>query len=353
MKIALVGGGTVGHIAPSQSLINAIKELDSNTQHFYVAANNKVDIKYLSSQKEKSYFLPVAKLRRYLDIQNFTDIFNFIKAFYSSLKILKTEKPDLVFSKGGYVSVPFCLAAYLKRIPIILHESDSSLGLANKLILPLTTQIWLSHPNCLVKRYLFKTYVVKLPIKDSIMNPNSGFEFAEYLDPNLKNLLVIGGSLGAKHINDFIYESKDIINSHYNIIHVVGSRDFDSKHKITQKYIPLEFVNDLGPIYQITDVCISRAGAGTLNELEALRIPTILIPLTGGQSRGDQLLNAEYFVEKNKFGTILLESNLNLDKLIPSLNSLPGRIFVYSTKSKDKNNTKLYDLILSAANKPK
>ena len=185
MKIALVGGGTAGHIIPSISVIEKILEIDPKTQFFFVAADQELDKKNLEQFKNK-YFLPIAKLRRYFDLKNFTDIFVLTKSIYKSIQILKSEKPDIVFSKGGFVAVPFCIAAKFLKIPIVMHESDSSIGLANKLIMPLANQVWLSHPSSIKKKYLSKTYVLNLPILNSLISPEKSFEFPEFINPPQK-----------------------------------------------------------------------------------------------------------------------------------------------------------------------
>lgn len=352
MKIALVGGGTAGHIIPSISVIEKLIEIDSKIEYFFVAADQELDKKNLENFENK-YFLPVAKLRRYFDLKNFTDIFVLFSSISKSLKILKEQKPDLVFSKGGFVAVPFCIAAKLLKIPIVMHESDSSLGLANKIILPLSTQCWLSHPASLNKKYLHKSYVLNLPILNSLISPASTFDFAEYINPQKRNLLVLGGSLGAEYLNTIIFDHKEELKHHFNIIHVVGMKNFSEKYKKENSYIPLNYIKDLGPVYEITDLCISRGGAGTLAELESLKIPSVIVPLTKSGSRGDQLLNAEYFVEKNKNSNILLESYLDSKSLIEHLLKLPGRSSKHTPKNQEKIIQRIYDLLNLAASKPK
>ena len=352
MKIALVGGGTAGHIIPSISVIEKIIEIDPKTEYFFVAADQDLDKKNLESFSSK-YFLPIAKLRRYFDIKNFTDIFILLNSIYKSYSILRKEKPDIVFSKGGFVAVPFCIAAKILNIPIIMHESDSSIGLANKLIMPLANQVWLSHPSSIKKRYLSKTHVLNLPILNSLVSPKSAFEYSEYINLNKRNLLILGGSLGAEYLNEVIFEHREELKHHFNIIHVIGMKNFSSKYKKEQSYIPLEYVKDLGPVYEITDLCLSRAGAGTLAELDSLKIPAVLVPLTKEGSRGDQLLNAEYFVEKNKNSNILLESYLESKSLLEHLLRLPNRSSKHSPKTQEKATEKIYSLLKKASSKAK
>jgi len=352
MKIALVGGGTAGHIIPSISVIEKILEIDPKTQFFFVAADQDLDKKNLEQFKNK-YFLPIAKLRRYFDIKNFTDIFVLTKSIYKSIQILKSEKPDIVFSKGGFVAVPFCIAAKFLKIPIVMHESDSSIGLANKLIMPLANQIWLSHPNSINKKYLSKTYVLNLPILNSLISPEKSFEFPEFINPHKRNLLILGGSLGAEYLNEVIFEHREELKHEFNIIHVIGMKNFSKKYQKEQSYIPLDYVKDLGPVYEITDLCLSRAGAGTLAELDSLKIPAVLVPLTKEGSRGDQLLNAEYFVEKNHTSNILLESYLDSKSLIEHLLKLPNRSSKHSPRNQEKVSEKIYSLLKKASSKAK
>jgi len=352
MKIALVGGGTAGHIIPSISVIEKILEIDPKTQFFFVAADQDLDKKNLEQFKNK-YFLPIAKLRRYFDIKNFTDIFVLTKSIYKSIQILKSEKPNIIFSKGGFVAVPFCIAAKFLKIPIVMHESDSSIGLANKLIMPLANQIWLSHPNSINKKYLSKTYVLNLPILNSLISPEKSFEFPEFINPHKRNLLILGGSLGAEYLNEVIFEHREELKHEFNIIHVIGMKNFSKKYQKEQSYIPLDYVKDLGPVYEITDLCLSRAGAGTLAELDSLKIPAVLVPLTKEGSRGDQLLNAEYFVEKNHTSNILLESYLDSKSLIEHLLKLPNRSSKHSPRNQEKVSEKIYSLLKKASSKAK
>ncbi|MBT5346394.1 UDP-N-acetylglucosamine--N-acetylmuramyl-(pentapeptide) pyrophosphoryl-undecaprenol N-acetylglucosamine transferase [bacterium] len=352
MKIALVGGGTAGHIIPSISVIEKIQEIDPKTEFFFVAADQELDKKNLESFKVK-YFLPIAKLRRYFDIKNFTDIFVLLNSVYKSIKILKKEQPDLIFSKGGFIAVPFCIAAKILRIPIIMHESDSSIGLANKIIMPLAKQVWLSHPSSINKRYLSKTYVLNLPILNSLISPRSNFKHSEYINPEKRNILILGGSLGAEYLNDVIYEHREELKHHFNVIHVIGMKNFSEKYQKENSYIPLDYIKDLGPVYEITDLCLSRAGAGTLAELDSLRIPAVLVPLTKAGSRGDQLLNAEYFIEKNANSNILLESYLDSKSLLDHLLKLPNRSSKHSPKNQDKVSEKIYALFKEASSKAK
>ena len=352
MKIALVGGGTAGHIIPSISVIEKILEIDPKTQFFFVAADQDLDKKNLEHFKN-NYFLPIAKLRRYFDLKNFTDIFVLTKSIYKSIQILKSEKPDIVFSKGGFVAVPFCIAAKFLKIPIVMHESDSSIGLANKLIMPLANQVWLSHPSSIKRKYLSKTYVLNLPILNSLISPEKSFEFPEFINPHNRNLLVLGGSLGAEYLNEVIFEHREELKHEFNIIHVIGMKNFSKKYQKEQSYIPLDYVKDLGPVYEITDLCLSRAGAGTLAELDSLKIPAVLVPLTKEGSRGDQLLNAEYFVEKNQNSNILLESYLDSKSLLEHLLKLPNRSSKHSPKNQERVSEKIYSLLKKASSKAK
>jgi len=251
------------------------------------------------------------------------------------------------------VAVPFCIAAKFLKIPIVMHESDSSIGLANKLIMPLANQIWLSHPNSINKKYLSKTYVLNLPILNSLISPEKSFEFPEFINPHKRNLLILGGSLGAEYLNEVIFEHREELKHEFNIIHVIGMKNFSKKYQKEQSYIPLDYVKDLGPVYEITDLCLSRAGAGTLAELDSLKIPAVLVPLTKEGSRGDQLLNAEYFVEKNHTSNILLESYLDSKSLIEHLLKLPNRSSKHSPRNQEKVSEKIYSLLKKASSKAK
>jgi UDP-N-acetylglucosamine--N-acetylmuramyl-(pentapeptide) pyrophosphoryl-undecaprenol N-acetylglucosamine transferase len=319
--IVFTGGGSAGHVTPNMAIIN---ELD----------NSKWDIHYIGSKKgiereliEKTtipYFgISSGKLRRYIDFENIKDIFKVIKGCFEARKILKQLKPQLVFSKGGFVSVPVIVAASTLRIPIFIHESDMTPGLANKISQRFATLIFTSFEE--TKNFFprEKTMVIGSPIRKEIFNgsPQNGRIFLGFHE-RLPVLTIMGGSLGAKKINEVVRESLKELTSKYQIVHLCGKGNLDKNLMGVSGYKQYEYVNDeLPDILAATNIVITRGGSNAIFEFLALKIPMLIIPLSKKQSRGDQILNAKSFEEKG-YSLTLEEENLNRKSLLSFLNNI-------------------------------
>jgi len=294
--------------------------------------NESVEILYIGSEKtfEKKMvessgvsFVPIScgKLRRYFSVQNFLDIFNVIKGVSQSRKILKNFKPDVVFSKGGYVSLPVCFAAYSLKIPIVVHESDISPGLANRIIFKLSKKILLSFED--TKKYLKpklaeKCIVTSSPIRSEIFHGDEdrGYKFTG-LDKHRPVILSIGGSQGADQINKLVRGSLDELLKRFQIIHVVGKGNLDiGIHK--KGYIQYEFLNEQLPdVYAMSELVVTRGGANSLFELGALAKKALVIPLGQIGSRGEQELNASFFV--HNLGWSMIGGDITLEDFIDNI----------------------------------
>ena len=309
-KIVFTGGGTLGHVMPNLYLINELKGYDIS----YIGSNGIEKEKV--SRIVKYYTIPATKFVRGKFWANFKIPFILISAIHKSKKILKKIKPNVVFSKGGYVSLPVCIAARKLKIPIIAHESDFSFGLANRIILKLCNTMCVNFKNLenTNKKIVYTGPIFSKDFENETINKSS-----LHLDENKPTILIVGGSLGSKKINEVIFTiHKDLIEK-YNIIHITGKGNCAVKSH--DNYNAFEMRNDMPNLYNISDFVIGRSGAGVTAECFFKRVPMLLIPLENGASRGDQLQNAKYY-EKQGVATIMREKDLtplSLLKLIDEI----------------------------------
>lgn len=317
----MTGGGSAGHVTPNLALIPKLKEAGYEIE--YIGTANGIERKIIEQHNIKYHIISSGKLRRYFDLKNFTDPFRVIKGIKQAYDIIKKEKPNIVFSKGGFVAVPVVLGAYLNKVPVIAHESDITPGLANKLSTPYCTKICVTFPESLKKLNKNKAVLTGTPIRKELLEGSKiiGLKICGFYD-NKPVLLVIGGSLGAKAINDAVRRNIDKLLQNYNIIHICGKNNVDDKYKLKNGYRQFEYVNEELPhLMAVADVVISRAGANSIFELLALKKPSLLIPLSAKSSRGDQILNAASF-ERSGFSMVLKEEDLNDSSLLAKLEEL-------------------------------
>lgn len=312
-KIVLTGGGTAGHVTPNIALLPSLKE--AGFEIAYIGSYEGIEKKLISDFEIPYIGISTGKFRRYLDPKNFSDPFRVIKGFAEARKFLKEFKPDVVFSKGGFVSVPVVRAAASLHIPCIIHESDMTPGLANKLCIPVATKICCNFPETLQLLPEKKAVLTGSPIRSELAEGNklSGLNLCGF-SANKPVLMVIGGSLGAANVNKLVRESLPLILKDFQIVHLCGKGKLDNLFLNTDGYKQFEYVKDeLKDLFAMTDLVISRAGANAICELLSLKKPNILIPLPASSSRGDQILNAKSF-ESQGFSIVL-----NEDDLTPSL----------------------------------
>lgn len=308
-KILFTGGGTAGHVSVNVALIPEFSK--EGYELSYIGSKTGIEKQMIEELNNVKYYsISSGKLRRYFDWKNFTDPFRVIKGIFDSITILRKEKPNFVFSKGGFVSVPVCIAARLLKIPTILHESDLTPGLANKINIKFCNHIFTTFEETIKYLPKNKASLAGAIVREEIYSGNSdkAYELCNF-KRDKKVILIMGGSLGSKLINEFIWENINELTSEFQIVHLVGKGQFNKDINI-EGYKQFEFINkELFDIFKIVDFTISRAGANSIYEFLALDIPSILIPLGTNQSRGDQLENAQFF-EKNGFSKVLLEENL-------------------------------------------
>lgn len=348
-KIVFCGGGTAGHVMPNIAIIEQL--LKRNIEIHYIGSNG-IEKRILSNYPQVKYHeISCPKLIRKLTLKNLTIPFRLIKSINHCKQILKEIKPNVIFSKGGYVSVPVVMSA--QNIPVIGHESDYTMGLANKIIYHYTNKMFFSFSDT-AHKYYKKGEFSGTAIRNSVFQGNKLKLKKELGIINSKpNILIVGGSTGAKAINDFIFTNIEILTKNYNVIHITGKQHSPNnssketcnpyfQNKI-DGYHPIEYVDNMGDYLALADYIISRAGSNAIFEFLALKKLMLLIPLPKEESRGDQLLNAKYFEEQG-FAEVLQQKDLtitNLNKKLDSLKANKSKIFNTMSKSNKQNGTKI------------
>ncbi len=314
-KIILTGGGTAGHVTPNIALLPRLREAGFDIT--YIGSYNGIEKQLLKEQKIPYYGISSGKLRRYFDIKNFSDPLKVIKGLGQSIRLMRKLKPDIVFSKGGFVSVPVILAARFCHIPSIIHESDLTPGLANKLAIPNAAKVCCNFPETLKYLPEDKAVLTGSPIRKELLTGNKESARAQCHFSNEKPVLfVVGGSSGSKFINDTIRGLLPELLKSYQVIHMCGKGNIEESLKRTAGYKQFEYIGaELNDIFALADLVISRAGANSICELLALHKPNILIPLSANASRGDQILNAQSF-EKQGYSVVIEEEIITPDKLL-------------------------------------
>lgn len=322
-KIILTGGGTAGHVVPNLALLPALRA--AGFEVHYIGSRDGIERGLVESAGVQFYGISSGKLRRYFDFKNITDAFRVVKGIGEARKIIKKIKPDLVFSKGGFVVVPVIFGARLNGVRTIIHESDITPGLANKIVMRYAEKICVSFPetlNFLKPKARARAVLTGTPIREGIKNGDrfAGLKFAGFVATGKPVLLVTGGSQGAAAINACVRGALPEILQKFRVIHLCGKGNLSG---ISQTdYAEFEYVSDEMPdIFAAADIVLSRAGANTIFELLALKKPHLLIPLPKSQSRGDQIQNAESFARQG-FSAVFPEERLNAQTLCEEIFSL-------------------------------
>lgn len=317
-KIVLTGGGTAGHVTPNIALLPSLQE--AGFEVHYIGSYEGIEKKLIEDMGIPYYGISSGKLRRYFDMKNFSDPFRVIKGFGEANRILKKIKPDVVFSKGGFVTVPVVMAAKKNKIPAIIHESDMTPGLANKLCIPSASKVCCNFTETFDLLPEGKAVLTGTPIRKELFE-GSAAKAAEFcgLSVDKPTILVVGGSSGSVVINNAVRESLDEILKNYQVIHLCGKGHLDDSLTGKNGYIQFEYISkELRDLFALSDLVISRAGANAICELLALKKPNILIPLSKAASRGDQILNAKSF-KKNGFSYVIEEEELSTASLLNAI----------------------------------
>ena len=328
-KIILTGGGTAGHVTPNLALLPALKA-DGFEVH-YIGSKNGLECELVKTAGIPYYGISAGKLRRYMDVKNITDIFRVIKGFGDAIGIIRRIKPDIIFSKGGFVTVPVLAAARMLRVKSVAHESDLTPGLANRLAQPFTHKICVSFPETLAHLPKHKGVLTGSPIRQELLHGSrqKGLQLCQWSDGGLPVVLVTGGSQGAAAINACVREALPKLTRRFRVVHLCGKGNLSGIG--IPGYAEFEYVQDgLADLFAMSDIIVSRAGANTLFELLALKKPNLLIPLPRGSSRGDQILNAQSFVGQ-KFSMVLLEGEMTPERLLNDILLLYNEREIYTS----------------------
>lgn len=327
-KIVMTGGGTAGHVTPNIALMPALQEAGYDIT--YIGSYNGMEKALVEAQKIPYIGISSGKLRRYFDWKNFSDPFKVLKGYGQAISILKKIKPDVVFSKGGFVSVPVVLAAKHCHIPAIIHESDITPGLANRIAIRGAGKVCCNFPETLNYLPSEKAVLTGSPIRRELFSGDAkkALQYCGFSDHNKPVLLIIGGSSGSKVVNEAVRKILPELLEQFYIIHLCGKGNLDEHLKSLIGYAQFEYANaELTDMFALADMAISRAGANSICELLALHKPNILIPLSAAASRGDQILNARSFA-KQGFSYVLEEEKLTDQSLLEAVQE------VYQNRSK-------------------
>lgn len=353
----MTGGGTAGHVTPNIALMPALRK--EGFEISYIGSYDGIEKRLIEEQGVPYYGISSGKLRRYFNPKNFSDPFRVIKGYGQSIKLLKKIKPDVVFSKGGFVSVPVVLAAKFCRIPAIIHESDITPGLANKLAIPGAVKVCCNFPETLNYLPKEKAVLTGSPIRQELLkgSADAGRTYCKFPEASKPVILIIGGSSGSRAINNTVRELLPQLLPDYNVIHLCGKGNLDTSLTQTAGYLQLEYANqELADLFALSDLVISRAGANAICELLALHKPNILIPLSANASRGDQILNANSF-QAQGFSYVLEEENLSPETLRSAITHVIAEKESYISAMKNSQTRdsieSIVNLILNASNKRK
>ena len=319
-KIVFTGGGTAGHVTPNIALFPFLEK--EGYESYYIGSYNGIEKRLIDDFNVPYYGISTGKLRRYFDLKNLSDPFRVIKGYAQALKILKELKPDIVFSKGGFVSVPVIRAAAALKIPCIIHESDMTPGLANKLCIPVATKVCCNFPETTKYVPSGKAILTGSPIRSELTcgSKLAALELCGFT-ANKPVVMVIGGSQGASSVNIMVREALPKLLEDFQVVHICGKDKVDNLMLTVPGYKQFEYLKtDLKDVFAMADVVVSRAGANAICELLALKKPNLLIPLQVG-SRGDQILNAKSFEEQG-FSMVLREDFTDCDILTEKIYEL-------------------------------
>lgn len=353
-RIILTGGGTAGHVTPNIALLPRLRELGYDVH--YIGSYQGIEKELISQFNVPYHGISSGKLRRYFSVQNFTDPFRVLKGFREANKLIKELKPDVIFSKGGFVSVPVVMAGKKRHVPTIIHESDMTPGLANKISIPSASKVCCNFPETLGHLPEDKAVLTGSPIRQELL---TGDREAALRFTGLTNekpiIMIVGGSLGSVVVNNAVRTILPKLLEHFQVIHLCGKGKLDETLTNLKGYVQYEYIqSELKDLFALTDIVISRAGANAICELLALRKPNVLIPLSAKASRGDQILNARSF-EKQGFSIVIEEEDLTDEGLLQAIENLyenrDAYINAMSGSLQQNSIDTIIELIEQAANK--
>ena len=334
--IVLTGGGTAGHVTPNMALVPRLRELGYEIS--YIGSKDGIEKKLISEMGIPYYGVSTGKLRRYLSLKNVSDPFKVLLGTAEARSVLKKIRPDVVFSKGGFVAVPVVTAASRLGIPAIIHESDMTPGLANRLCISKAVKVCCNFPETAAYLPADKAVVSGTPIREELMN-GSAEKAREFCGFTAEKpvILAVGGSLGSVAINNAIRSNLPALLEKYQVIHLCGKDNLDPSLDGTPGYVQYTFIKkELADLFALADLVVSRAGANAICELCALAKPNLLIPLSAAASRGDQLLNAASY-EKQGFSMVLQEEDITPERFLSDIDRLYENREEFITKMKNSS----------------
>lgn len=319
MKIVFTGGGTAGHVMVNRILIPYIRSRDQDCKMIYIGSGKGMEREMIAEFPDVPFWgIHTGKLRRYFSVENIRDMARVWMGFGEAFKILKRERPQLVYAAGGYVTVPVVWAAGALKIPVFLRETDYSLGLANRLCLPFAKKLFVTFPDTLKTVKHTHSSFPGMLIRPEIFDPAQ----RRAIFPDDRPVcLVMGGSLGADRINKAIWNSLDMLLQEYNMIHVCGKGNRNTEIPDSGHYRQIEFTAEIGPYLSAADFVISRCGSNAISECLSLGKRMVCIPLSSSHSRGDQEQNAAFAV-KNGNAVLLPENSLTAERLLAAVSSV-------------------------------
>jgi UDP-N-acetylglucosamine--N-acetylmuramyl-(pentapeptide) pyrophosphoryl-undecaprenol N-acetylglucosamine transferase len=340
--ILFTGGGSAGHVTPNLALINEFQK--AGWKVLYAGSKHGIERAIIERAQIPYFSVSTGKLRRYFSWQTLFEPFAILMGIFQAISLCRRVKPNVLFSKGGFVAFPIVVGAWLNRIPVIVHESDLTPGLANRMSFPFADKIFVSFGDNPTKLPSKKIRVTGNPIRESLAQgkKEQGLKYCQFSDQK-PVLLILGGGLGAAIINQTIRSILPQLLETFQIVHICGKGKMDSTIAVDARYRQFEYLNDeLADIFACSDLVISRAGANSLYELLYLKKPHILIPLSKRASRGDQIVNAQYFSQRG-LSNVLYEEDLSGKSLLQLINT------VYADKVEQEQ--RLINFVLPESNK--
>lgn len=349
-KIVFTGGGSAGHVTPNVALMPYLQKQGWDIS--YIGSHRGIEKTIIEKEGIPYYGIASGKLRRYFDLQNIKDPFLVMKGVMDAYLCIRKLKPDVIFSKGGFVSVPVVIGGWLNRVPILLHESDMTPGLANKISLRFASEIFVTFEEAKQHLPVEKTICTGSPVREDVLQGNRehGLKWLQFHNDK-PVITIMGGSLGAKKMNETLRQALPKLLPHYQIVHLCGKGNIDEKLQQTKGYAQFEYVHEELPhILAATDFVISRAGSNAIFEFLTLQKPMILIPLPKASSRGDQILNAKSF-EKQGYAQVLYEEDLKVETMVSCIDRLYSKKDQYKQAMKRYNGQQALETIIDHINK--
>ena len=345
-KIVLTGGGTAGHVTPNIALLPGLREAGYDI--LYIGSYEGMEKNLIQAEGVAYRGIATGKFRRYFSLKNLTDPFRVIKGYFEARKYIREYQPYVVFSKGGFVAVPVVLAAGKQHIPVIIHESDMTPGLANKICMNSASKICCNFPETLKSLPADKAVLSGSPIRKELLSGSrlEGLRFTG-LSAEKPILLMIGGSTGSVVINNALRSILPDLLKEFQVIHLCGKGRLDHSLDHLEGYVQYEYISkELKDLMAAADIVLSRAGANAICELLALHKPNILVPLSAAVSRGDQILNARSF-ESQGFSYVLEEEQMNAATLLDAIHTVYDKRDTYRKNMESSSLSNGVDIVLN------